>query len=276
MKSCKANYFDTNGMELDIGDKVVVETAQGVSFGTVSIGEKEIGETALGFRPVLRKATPADIARADENSARESEAYDVCAKKIEELKLDMKLINVEFLFDDSKIIFYFTADGRVDFRELVKELAGIFKTRIELRQVGVRDEAKLIGGLGPCGRAVCCSQFLSDFSHVSIKMAKDQNLSLSPTKISGLCGRLMCCLNFENNYYEEVRRLLPRIGFDVTGPDGNGTVVDTNPLTQTVKVRIALPDGSFDVREYKNEDITVLKGRHARAENLPAEENEED
>ncbi len=274
MKSCKVNYFDTVGMELIPGDKVVVQTSNGLSFGTVTVGEKEIGETAIKFKPVIRKATKEDIEKNDSLPAREKEAYEICEQKIAELNLDMRLINIDCLFDESKIVFYFTAEGRVDFRELVKTLAGIFKTRIELRQIGIRDEAKLIGGLGPCGRAVCCSQFLSDFSHVSIKMAKDQNLSLSPTKISGLCGRLMCCLNFENDYYEEVRRILPRIGAEITTPDGNGIVMDTNPLTQTVKVKIALPDESFDIREYKNEEVSYTRSRKQRNNEQEAESNE--
>lgn len=260
-KAGKVYNFDSAGIHLEIGDEVVVETARGMEIGIVAAPEKEASEEELAhpLKPILRKATPEDAQIEETNAAREAEAIEICQQKIEKLGMDMKLINVEYAFDGSKIIFHFTADGRVDFRELVKELAGVFKTRIELRQIGVRDEAKLIGGLGPCGRPVCCSVFLGDFSPVSIKMAKEQNLSLSPTKISGLCGRLMCCLNFENEYYEEVRRLLPRPGAEVICPDGNGIVAESNPLTQKVKVKLSLPDGSIDLREYNNSELSHVK-----------------
>ncbi|MBP3941338.1 MAG: stage 0 sporulation family protein [Christensenellaceae bacterium] len=277
-KAGKAYYFDTSGLSLKVGDEVVVETAHGAEIGIVSTPERETEneDPENPYKPVIRKATEKDLQDAQESKQREAEAFETCQQKIEKLGLDMKLINVEYAFDGSKIIFYFTADGRVDFRELVKELAGVFKTRIELRQIGVRDEAKLIGGLGPCGRPVCCSVFLGDFSPVSIKMAKEQNLSLSPTKISGLCGRLMCCLNFENDYYEEVRRILPKNGMDVKTPDGEGIVADSNPLTQKVKVKLSLPDGSIDLREYDNADLKVLKKKKNNDEKKSDEKKHED
>ncbi|MBM7866358.1 hypothetical protein GTO89_07365 [Heliobacterium gestii] len=203
-KTGKVYYFDPDDLNLPLQEKVIVETARGIEFGEIVISPREVSEESLvnPLKKVLRVATPEDIKQVEENRARETSAYEICQKKINAHQLPMKLVDVEYTFDSSKIIFYFTADGRVDFRELVKDLASVFRTRIELRQIGVRDEAKMIGGIGCCGRVLCCASFLGDFEPVSIRMAKDQNLSLNPTKISGICGRLMCCLKFENDCYE--------------------------------------------------------------------------
>ena len=260
----KVYYFDPGSLELRNGDKVIVETARGVEFGEVVIEPREISENSLvkPLKKVVKRAEEKDFKKLEKNEKKEKEAFTVCEDKIKKHGLQMKLIDVEYTFDGGKIVFYFTAEGRVDFRDLVKDLAAVFKTRIELRQIGVRDEAKKIGGLGPCGRPACCNEFLGDFQPVSIKMAKEQNLSLSPTKISGLCGRLMCCLNYEHEHYHEMRRKLPRIGTTVKTPDGEAEVVDTNPLTGKVKVKIALPDGSFDARSFGLEEIRV-KGKRA-------------
>ena len=271
-------FFDAAGLELVQGDYAVFMTEQGPEIGKVITSVRELRDDSKisSLRPLQRKAGDQDMERLEKNREKEKEAFSAAEEKIQVLGLDMKLINVDCSFDGSRIVFYFTAEGRVDFRELVKELAQIFKTRIELRQIGVRDEAKLIGGLGPCGRPACCASFLTDFSPVSIKMAKDQNLSLSPTKISGLCGRLMCCLNFENEYYEETRKLLPRTGAEVLTPDGDGTVTEVNILTEKVKVRITLPDGSADVREYPNSELTVVKAQGARRKDAPQKQKNRD
>ncbi|MDI6601363.1 MAG: stage 0 sporulation family protein [Thermoanaerobacteraceae bacterium] len=259
-KAGKIYYFDPVDIDVVPGCNVIVETSRGVEFGEVVVGKKEIPEEEIitPLKPVLRLATEEDIAHQKENDTRAKEAMRVCLNKIEEHNMDMKLIDAEYTFDNSKIIFYFTADGRVDFRELVKELAAIFKTRIELRQIGVRDEAKSIGGLGPCGRALCCGCFLGDFEPVSIKMAKDQNLSLNPTKISGLCGRLMCCLKYEQDVYEEARSCLPLEGSIVLTPKGEGRVAEVNALKKILKVKIVNEEGielSFD---FKPCEITVI------------------
>lgn len=208
----KVYYFDPGQNQLEKGSLVVVETARGIECGEVVIPNKEVADSTIvkPLKPVLRPATPEDKRRAKENAEKEQRAMRVCQEKIAAHKLDMKLVDVEYTFDNSKILFYFTADGRVDFRDLVKDLASVFRTRIELRQIGVRDEAKMLGGLGICGRPFCCSQFLSDFQPVSIKMAKEQNLSLNPTKISGVCGRLMCCLKYEQDNYEQIRKQMPK------------------------------------------------------------------
>ena len=211
---------------------------------------------------MIRVATPYDREQRDMNRAKEKDAYDICVQKIADHKLDMKLVDVEYSFNGSKVIFYFTADGRVDFRELVKDLAGVFRTRIELRQIGVRDEAKMLGGLGSCGRPVCCKAFLSDFAPVSIKMAKEQSLSLSPTKISGICGRLMCCLKYEQDSYETMRKQMPRPGRDVRTPDGDGTVLENNVITEKTRVRVSLADGTFDVRDYPFRELVPLNSKH--------------
>ena len=239
-KNGKVYYFAPGELELQKGDQVIVETARGLEFGEVVIAPRQVEETEVvqPLRSVLRQATPADLEQVAANRQKEKEAFAICQQKIQEHGLPMKLIDVEFTFDISKIIFYFTADGRVDFRELVKDLASIFRTRIELRQIGVRDEAKILGGLGCCGRPICCVTFMGDFDPVSIRMAKEQNLSLNPTKISGLCGRLMCCLRYENEAYEDARRRLPHCGATVQTPAGCGRVTGINILKERVTVEI--------------------------------------
>jgi cell fate regulator YaaT (PSP1 superfamily) len=257
----KVYYFLPGSIAFKQGDYAIVETAKGQEYGEVVLAEKEVSEDNLvaPLKKVVRRATSKDEKKIEDNKAKEKEALEVCSKKIEKHELDMKLVDVEYTFDNSKIVFYFTADGRVDFRDLVKDLAGIFKTRIELRQIGVRDEAKMLGGLGPCGRACCCSYFLGDFSPVSIKMAKEQNLSLSPTKISGLCGRLMCCLNYEHEHYCETQRRMPRQGSTVETPHGQGMVIDNNAITEKVRVKIVLPDESYDIETFDLADIKTVR-----------------
>lgn len=261
-KAGKIYYFDPGNLNICKNDSVVVETARGIEFGDCVIGPKEISETEIvaPLKSVLRKATEEDIRRHDENKVKEKEALEVCLDKINEHKLDMKLIDVEYTFDNNKVIFYFTADGRVDFRELVKDLATIFKTRIELRQIGVRDEAKMVGGLGPCGRPLCCSTFLGDFASVSIKMAKEQNLSLNPTKISGICGRLMCCLNYEQSTYEDIRKRLPRVNSIVNTKRGRGEVIANSVVNEKVKVKTKTKDGEETIEEFNINDITLISG----------------
>ncbi len=256
----KVYYFDPAGNTLEKGGHVVVETARGVECGEVVIPNKQVSDETLvrPLKPVLRAANPEDLKRARENAEREQKAMVLCQERIAAHKLDMKLVDVEYTFDNSKILFYFTADGRVDFRELVKDLASVFRTRIELRQIGVRDEAKMLGGLGICGRPFCCSQFLGDFQPVSIKMAKEQGLSLNPTKISGSCGRLMCCLKYEQEAYESLLRITPKQGATVNTPDGRGQVVDANLLTGVIKVRLEkAPDSPPAV--FKREDVKVIR-----------------
>ena len=243
----KTYYFDPKDTEAKKGDFVIVETARGVECGIASSGVKEVSddEVVQPLKPIMRVATENDIVRYEENKKKADEAYTICKKKIENHGLEMDLTEVEYTFDRSKIIFYFTADGRVDFRELVKDLASEFHTRIELRQIGVRDEAKMLGGLGVCGRPFCCSTFLNDFLSVSIKMAKEQGLSLSPGKISGCCGRLMCCLKYEQNSYEYLNKITPRVGTKVDCREGRGVVVDSAVLTGMLKVRLDnVPDGA--------------------------------
>ena len=256
-KAGKVYYFDPTDLWPRPGDYVVVETTRGVEFGEVVTGARSVSDAQLvtPLRRVVRLATEEDIRRAETNERREKEAFTICQQKIAKHKLDMKLVTVEYTFDNAKIIFYFTANGRVDFRELVKDLASVFKIRIELRQIGVRDEAKMLGGLGSCGRPICCGAFLSDFQPVSIKMAKEQNLSLNPAKISGQCGRLMCCLNYEQENYDQVHKRLPRVGRDIVTPDGVGVITDINVIRETVKVRIRKDDDSFDVLEYAIDDV---------------------
>lgn len=254
----KVYYFDPNGVTVKADDSVIVETARGLECGIVATPNREVPEDEIvkPLKQVIRLATPKDIAQMEENRRREVHAFEVCQQKILEHKMDMKLVDVEYTFDNSKILFYFTADGRVDFRDLVKDLASIFRTRIELRQIGVRDEAKMLGGLGICGRVFCCTSFLSDFQPVSIKMAKEQGLSLNPTKISGTCGRLMCCLKYEQNAYEDLLRTTPRVGTPVNTPDGPGTVVEIiNMLTGNLKVRIETGDAANYKNFYKHELI---------------------
>lgn len=269
----KMYYFDPGEFDVKEGDGVIVETARGTEFGDVVASPQELEDDKIvaPLKSVLRVATPHDREQRDKNRARESEAYAICMEKIQAHQLDMKLVDVEYTFNGSKVVFYFTADGRVDFRELVKDLASVFKTRIELRQIGVRDEAKMLGGLGSCGRPVCCKAFLSDFTPVSIKMAKEQNLSLSPTKISGICGRLMCCLKYEQDAYESMRKQMPRTGREVLTPDGSGTVLENNVITERTRVKVALNDGTFDVREYPFRELRV-KNASSRPK-LPDEED---
>lgn len=257
----KIYYFDPSGFEVSKGDSVIVETVRGVEFGDVLVAPHEVSEEAIvaPLKGIMRVASPEDHEAMKQNRTKETEAYEICAKKVADHALDMKLVDVEYTFNGGKITFYFTADGRIDFRELVKELASIFKTRIELRQIGVRDEAKLLGGLGACGRIVCCNAFLGDFHPVSIKMAKEQGLSLSPTKISGLCGRLMCCLKYEQDTYEATRKLMPKVGRDVITPDGKGFVIENNVITERVKVRILLSDGTYELREFPLEKVRIIK-----------------
>lgn len=245
-------YFDPLNFDIKAEDGVIVETARGLEFGDVVTGPKEVEEKEIvaPLKPVVRIATDEDRRLRAMYAAKESEAFNICLEKIADHELDMKLVDVEYTFNGSKVVFYFTADERVDFRELVKDLAYALKTRIELRQIGVRDEAKMLGGIGPCGRLVCCKSFLDDFRPVSIKMAKEQNLSLSPTKISGLCGRLMCCLQYEQSAYEAIRSCMPKPGKEVNTIDGVGVVVENNAITERTKVRLTMEDGSIDIREY--------------------------
>lgn len=262
-RSGKTYYFDPMNEDLEQNDAVIVETARGVEFGIVRIAPKDIEESALvsPLKPVIRKATNEDIEIHRNNLEKEKDAFSLCEDKIKEHKLVMKLVDAEFTFDNNKVIFYFTSEGRVDFRELVKDLASIFRTRIELRQIGVRDEAKMLGGIGPCGKSLCCSTFLSDFTSVSIKMAKDQNLSLNPSKISGICGRLMCCLKYEQDTYEEIRVRLPRVGSIVETEEGVGEVVLNNTIKEQVKVKLNI--NNEDVLKYfKIDDVKLIKGKY--------------
>lgn len=250
----KIYYFDPADLDIQLNDYVIVETARGIEIGKVVIDKRQVQEddVVLPLKRVIRVASSEDLKVVEQNEKEAEEAFHICEEKIAEHELPMKLINVEYTFDRNKIIFYFTADGRVDFRELVKDLAAIFRTRIELRQIGVRDEAKMLGGIGPCGRMLCCSTFLGDFEPVSIKMAKDQNLSLNPTKISGLCGRLMCCLKYENDLYEEAKRELPDIGNVIQTPNGEGKVVGLNMLERLIQVELFEPER---VTEYTLEEL---------------------
>lgn len=259
-KAGKIYYFDPLNYELDVDDYVIVETARGIEYGKVAIAVREVGENdvVLPLRKIVRPAINGDLEKVEENRQDAKKAFTTGVGKIEEHQLDMKLVDVEYTFDRNKVVFYFTAEGRVDFRNLVKDLASIFRTRIELRQIGVRDEAKMLGGIGPCGRMLCCSTFLGDFEPVSIKMAKDQNLSLNPSKISGLCGRLMCCLKYENDDYEEAKTLMPDIGTRVDTPEGPGKVVGLNLLERLLQVRLQEED---QVLEYTLEEIMDPKNK---------------
>lgn len=253
-KAGKIYYFDPFDYELNIDDYVIVETARGIEYGKVAISVQQVDENdvVLPLKKIIRPAENKDVDKVEENNIEAEKAFLVGAEKIKEHQLDMKLVDVEYTFDKNKIIFYFTAEGRVDFRNLVKDLASIFRTRIELRQIGVRDEAKMLGGIGPCGRMLCCSTFLGDFEPVSIKMAKDQNLSLNPSKISGLCGRLMCCLKYENDEYEDAKKKMPDVGARVDTPEGPGKVVGLNLLEHVLQVNLAEGD---QVLEYTLEEI---------------------
>lgn len=257
-KAGKIYFFDPAGLEIKQGDNVIVETARGIEYGQVVINPRDIEEERViqPLKPVIRVATEEDDIIERTNKEKEKEAYDICLEKIQKHGLEMKLIDAEYTFDNNKVLFYFTADGRIDFRELVKDLASVFKTRIELRQIGVRDETKILGGIGICGRPLCCHTHLSEFAPVSIKMAKEQNLSLNPTKISGVCGRLMCCLKNEEEAYEELNGKLPNVGDIVTTNDSlKGEVQSVSVLKQLVKVIVQLENDEKEVREYKVEDL---------------------
>lgn len=266
----KIYYFAPNGIQFKKGDFAIVETVRGTEIGEVMLENRGVEEERVvsPLKPVLRKATDDDLKKVEEIKKKEKRAFDTCLEKIRQHNLSMNLVDVEYTFDENKILFYFTADGRVDFRELVKSLASVFKTRIELRQIGVRDEAKMLGGIGVCGRPICCNSFLGEFQPVSIKMAKEQNLSLNPTKISGTCGRLMCCLKYEQSTYEEMLRFVPRVDAVVDTPDGRGTVIENNVLAGIVKVKIDTEDGSL-VSVYDAKNVVVIK---AAAVKLTAEE----
>lgn len=262
-KAGKLYYFDPLDLPVAIGDYVIVETARGVEYGKIASRSDQIDEedVVLPLKKIIRIADENDRERVKENQQEAGQAFDICTKKITEHRLDMRLVDVEYTFDRNKIVFYFTAEGRVDFRNLVKDLASIFRTRIELRQIGVRDEAKMLGGIGPCGRMLCCSTFLGDFEPVSIKMAKDQNLSLNPSKISGLCGRLMCCLKYENDEYEEAKAQMPDVGTKVNTPDGIGKVVGLNLLERVLQVNMP----AFErVLEYAWSEIEDLQNEMAQ------------
>ncbi len=258
-KAGKIYYFDPDNIEIEKGQNAVVETARGIEFGEIVVGPKEISEEDIvaPLKKVLRIATPEDELENNQNIEKEKDAFEICLEKIVQHELDMKLIDVEYTFDNNKVIFYFTADGRVDFRELVKDLAAIFKTRIELRQIGVRDEAKMIGGLGPCGKSLCCATWLGDFEPVSIKMAKEQSLSLNPSKISGICGRLMCCLKYEHEMYQSLRENLPEVGEKILTSEGEAIVVENNVLLECVKVRHILEKGKNTHEDKLSDEIKI-------------------
>lgn len=259
-KAGKVYYFDPDQFEIDAGANVIVETARGIEFGEAVIPTREItdDEVVAPLKKVMRVATEDDVKHASDNSRKEKEAFATCLQKIRDHNLEMKLIDVEYTFDNNKILFYFTADGRVDFRELVKDLAAVFKTRIELRQIGVRDESKMMGGIGVCGRVLCCSSYLGEFQPVSIKMAKEQGLSLNPTKISGTCGRLMCCLKYEQDAYESIIKRAPKTGAIVETPEGQGVVVETYLIREIVKVKLD-KGNETDLKSYKFNEIKLIK-----------------
>ncbi len=262
-KAGKVYNFSPADIELEIGDHVIVETIRGVEMGKVVLGPKLIKEedNVAPLKEIMRKATEEDMEIYRENLRDAEDAVAICKEKIQKHKLDMRIISTKYTFDRNKFIVYFTAEGRVDFRELVRDMASVFRTRIELRQIGVRDEAKHLGGLGSCGNPVCCKTFLGDFDPVSIKMAKDQSLSLNPAKISGLCGRLMCCLNYENDVYEEKLNRMPEVGTIVKTEMGKGPVVSTETLLETVRVRVKLEDGTEDIIEYRLDQIKPTRER---------------
>jgi len=262
----KVYYFSPGGFDINKGDKVIVETARGIEYGSVVFGAKDVDDSEITqpLKGVIRIATMEDDQKLRENEEKAMEAFDVCRQKIVENRLDMKLIDSEYTFDNNKLLFYFTADGRIDFRELVKDLAAIFKTRIELRQIGVRDETKTKCGIGICGRSLCCCTYLSDFAPVSIKMAKEQGLSLNPAKISGVCGRLMCCLRYEQEVYEEINERLPGIGSLVTTPQGTGVVVHISLLKEKLKVRVE-KNNDTEIFEFEARDIDIVKKEKPKA-----------
>lgn len=257
----KVYYFDPDNNTLKLDDTVIVETARGVECGKVAIANKNVPDEEIvhPLKKLIRRATKEDMRRLEENKKKEKEALKICEQKVAEHGLDMKLVDVEYTFDNSKILFYFTADGRVDFRTLVKDLASVFRTRIELRQIGVRDESKMLGGLGVCGRPFCCNSFLGEFHPVSIKMAKEQGLSLSPTKISGTCGRLMCCLKYEQDAYTDLLKRTPKVGAIVKTPLGRGLVVDVNLLTQMLKVKMDNTPDDAAPQTFKVKEVRLVK-----------------
>lgn len=274
----KIYFFAPGKLGIKTGDKVIVETARGVEFGSVVSGPKDVddGKITQPLKPVIRIATKEDIQKEEKNREKEKEAFEICLEKIRKHELEMKLIDAEYTFDNNKVLFYFTADGRIDFRELVKDLASVFRTRIELRQIGVRDETKIRGGIGICGRELCCHTYLSEFAPVSIKMAKEQNLSLNPTKISGVCGRLMCCLTNEEKTYEELNSHLPGNGDHVTTPEGlHGSVQSVNVLRQLVKVIVTLDNDEKEIREYRASELRFKPRRKKKDVKLSKEEMEE-
>lgn len=271
----KIYFFAPGKYKVRTGDKVIVETARGVEFGSVVTGPKEVEDEKImqPLKQVIRIATADDVRREEKNREKEKEAFGICLEKIRKHGLEMKLIDAEYTFDNNKVLFYFTADGRIDFRELVKDLASVFRTRIELRQIGVRDETKIRGGIGICGRELCCHTYLSEFAPVSIKMAKEQNLSLNPSKISGVCGRLMCCLTNEEQIYEELNRHLPSAGDHVTTPEGlKGDVQSVNILRQMVKVVVALDNDEKEIREYKASELKFKPRRRKKDMKISKEE----
>lgn len=274
-KAGRIYYFDPAGLNIEKGEHVIVETARGIEYGLVVLGIREIPEDKAiqPLKSVIRVATTQDDEKESDNREKEKKAFDICLEKIRKHQLEMKLIDAEYTFDNNKVLFYFTADGRIDFRELVKDLASVFKTRIELRQIGVRDETKVVGGYSICGRPLCCSTYLSEFIPVSIKMAKEQNLSLNPTKISGVCGRLMCCLKNEEETYEELNSRLPVVGDYVNTSDGlKGEVKSVSVLRQLVKVIVQLNNDEKEIREYKVEDLKFKKKHKRESLNINDEE----
>jgi len=274
----KIYFFAPGKYEVSTGDKVIVETARGVEFGSVVMGPKAVEDNQITqpLKSVIRIASQDDIRKEEKNREKEKEAFSICLEKIRKHGLEMKLIDAEYTFDNNKVLFYFTADGRIDFRELVKDLASVFKTRIELRQIGVRDETKILGGIGICGRSLCCHTHQSEFLPVSIKMAKEQNLSLNPTKISGVCGRLMCCLKHEEETYEELNSRLPNPGDRVTARDGSrGEVSSVNVLRQLVKVIVTLENEEKEIREYKVEELKFKPRRKKEKKNQNRAEEKE-
>lgn len=274
----KVYFFAPGKYDIEVGNKVIVETARGVEIGSVVLGMRDVEDDKITqpLKPVIRIATPEDLKKEEKNREKEKEAFLICLEKIRKHELEMKLIDAEYTFDNNKVLFYFTADGRIDFRELVKDLASVFRTRIELRQIGVRDETKIRGGIGICGRSLCCHTYLSEFAPVSIKMAKEQNLSLNPSKISGVCGRLMCCLTNEEETYEELNSHLPSNGDHVTTPEGlRGDVQSVNVLRQLVKVIVTLDNDEKEIREYKAQELKFKPRRKKKDMKLSKEEFEQ-
>ena len=270
----KIYYFDPDGKIIDQGQNVIVETVRGIEFGRIEIANRFVADSELvtPLKKVIRVATADDVRQLEKNKEREKEALEICQKKIDEHGLDMNLVDAEFTFDCTKVIFYFTSEGRVDFRELVRDLATVFRVRIELRQIGVRDEAKLLNGMGICGRSLCCASFLKDFQSVSIKMAKEQNLSLNPTKISGICGRLMCCLKYEEETYEALNKELPNEGDIVKTPDGTGEVLSVSILRGMVKAAVRKKETDTpNINSYKASELSIIRRRRSKE----AEKNNE-